>query len=75
MTLKDFKERHQIGALGNTFIKTPHLDKLASESAVFQHAYTSGKIRMETTIMKENIVCSVIMGLGRFVLMVFLEQI
>jgi len=31
----------EIGALGNSVIKTPHIDNLASQSVVFQQAFTS----------------------------------
>ncbi len=37
----DTMRRDHLGAYGNAWIKTPNLDRLASQSVVFDRAYTS----------------------------------
>lgn len=37
----DTLRRDHLGAYGNDWIKTPNLDRLASESVVFDRAYTA----------------------------------
>jgi arylsulfatase A-like enzyme len=42
MIINDSMRQDHLGCYGNPWIKTPNLDKLARESAVFDHAYSEG---------------------------------
>ena len=42
MIMSDSLRYDHIGALGNDWIKTPNLDSLVSQSAVFENAYPEG---------------------------------
>jgi arylsulfatase A-like enzyme len=42
MIINDSMRQDHLGCYGNAWIKTPNLDKLAAESAVFDYAYSEG---------------------------------
>ena len=42
MIINDSMRQDHLGCYGNAWIKTPNLDKLASEGAVFDYAYSEG---------------------------------